>query len=268
MEWPDFDFNVWLYCSLLAGMIPILIPALQFGFIFRLWDQYNKPVNRMHCQNSCWDTVFKAGYETGVGSYKHVYFNATSNALMMWSLTVLCVIGLYEGIRKVFMSLYHGTARPRMVILFLSVVFPHYYAWWAYFNYYNDDYFDQFWHQLFFTVTEMASTLTVLSLIDKSSVVTPRKTLVIISIAVLHIVASGWDQFVENVLRQEGMLHQILRDLGFMIPDLLHMWIPWLELRDMAQRRRVPPSHLIKTEDFIGATVFVALAWMICLLIK
>lgn len=84
----------------------------------------------------------------------------------------------------------------------------------------------------------------------------------------LHIVASGWDQFVENVLRQEGMLHQILRDLGFMIPDLLHMWIPWLELRDMARRRRVPPSHLIKTEDFICASAFVALAWIICLLIK
>ena len=55
----DFEFNVWLYCSCLAASIPILIPALQFGLVFRLWDQYNKPVNRDYCQCTCWDTVFK-----------------------------------------------------------------------------------------------------------------------------------------------------------------------------------------------------------------
>lgn len=54
-----FDFGVWFYCSLLAAAVPVMIPALQFGFVFRLWDQYNKPVNRDHCINSCWDTVFK-----------------------------------------------------------------------------------------------------------------------------------------------------------------------------------------------------------------
>lgn len=35
-----------------------------------------------------------------------------------------------------------------MCLLFLSVLFPHYYAWWAYFNYYNDDFYSQFWHQV------------------------------------------------------------------------------------------------------------------------
>jgi hypothetical protein len=67
-----------------------------------------------------------------------------------------------------------------MCILFLSVVYPHYYAWWAYFNYYNDDYFAQCYHQLFFTATEMVSTVTVLSLVDREkSLVTPRKILLI-----------------------------------------------------------------------------------------
>jgi hypothetical protein len=55
----DFESAVWLYCSALAAAIPVLIPALQFGVVFRLWDQYNKPVNRDYCQCSCWDTVFK-----------------------------------------------------------------------------------------------------------------------------------------------------------------------------------------------------------------
>lgn len=29
------------------------------------------------------------------------------------------------------------------------------------------------------------------------------------SIAILHVLVSGWDQFVENVLKQEGQLHQV-----------------------------------------------------------
>lgn len=55
----NFDLSVWLYCSALAAIVPVLIPALQFGVIFKIWDKYNRPVNRDHCQCSCWDTVFK-----------------------------------------------------------------------------------------------------------------------------------------------------------------------------------------------------------------
>ena len=30
-----------------------------------------------------------------------------------------------------------------MCILFLSVIYSHYYAWWCYFNAFNDDYYNQ-----------------------------------------------------------------------------------------------------------------------------
>lgn len=264
----DFEWNVWVYCSLLAASVPILIPALQFGFIFRIWDQYNKPVSREMCSCSCWDTVFKAGYETGVSGYKHVYFNCTSNTLVIWTLTVLGVIAIYEAIRHVFTALYYGVARPRMVVLFLSNIYPHYYGWWAYFNYYNDDYYRQWWHQLFFSVTEMASTVTVLHLVNKNNFnAIPRKLLLIISVAFLHIFTSGWDQFVENVLKREGELHQVLRDLGFMLPDLLHVWLSWKELEDVGKRRGVPPSHLFKNQDVVLATASVSILWLLCVLI-
>ena len=88
------------------------------------------------------------------------------------------------------------------------------------------------------------------------------------SIAILHILASGWDQFVENVLKQEGQLHQVLRDLGFMLPDLLHVWLPWLELKEVARRRRVPPSHLVKNVDFVVGAVSVLVLWVVCIFIK
>ena len=50
-------------------------------------------------------------YETGVGSYKHVYFNVTENTLIIWTMTVVAVICLYEAIRMVFLALYHGEKR-------------------------------------------------------------------------------------------------------------------------------------------------------------
>ena len=58
----DIDSNTWLWCTGLAILVPILIPAVQFGFVFRIWDRYNKPVNKDMCACSCWDTVFKGNY--------------------------------------------------------------------------------------------------------------------------------------------------------------------------------------------------------------
>ena len=91
------------------------------------------------------------------------------------------------------------------------------------------------------------------------------------SIATLHILASGWDQFVENVVKQEGELHQVMRDIGFMLPDILHIILPWLELKQMARERRgakFPPSHLIANRDFIFASGTVLCLWIMCALIK
>ena len=54
-----YEWKVWIYCSLLAATVPIIVPAVQFGYIFNLWSKYNKPVNKNLCSCSCWDTVFK-----------------------------------------------------------------------------------------------------------------------------------------------------------------------------------------------------------------
>ena len=55
----DFEQSVWFYSSALAAAVPVMIPALQFGFIYKIWDKYNKKVDRHNCRNTCWDTVFK-----------------------------------------------------------------------------------------------------------------------------------------------------------------------------------------------------------------
>ncbi|XP_023220190.1 uncharacterized protein LOC111622105 [Centruroides sculpturatus] len=99
---------------------------------------------------------------------------------------------------------------------------------------------------------------------DVNNPVTPRKLLIIMDIAILHIVASGSDQFVANVLRREGDLHQILRDVGFMIPDLLHVALPLAELIKYAKNIGMHPAHLISNTDFIGSLLFIFSFWLIC----
>jgi hypothetical protein len=67
----EIDSNTWLWCTALAMLVPILIPAVQFGFVFRIWDRYNKPVNKDMCACSCWDTVFKGNF------YVYLFFYLT-----------------------------------------------------------------------------------------------------------------------------------------------------------------------------------------------
>uniref|UniRef100_A0A1B6J3J9 Uncharacterized protein n=2 Tax=Homalodisca liturata TaxID=320908 RepID=A0A1B6J3J9_9HEMI len=214
----------------IACLGPIVIPPLHIYIIYHFWRQYSRHVDRHYCTCSCWDTVFKGTYESGIASYKHVYFNATRNTGKIWSLTALCVIALYEAVRRLAVLLLNNRLRHSMLILFLSSIFSHYYSWWSFFNYWNDDFYSQWNHQLFFSLTELFSTLIVLRLADSRESVRPFKVLPIVAVAATHIVASSWDQFLDNVIRGEGSAHQVLRDVCFMVPDILHVVLPLLEL--------------------------------------
>ncbi|KAL1379468.1 hypothetical protein pipiens_008543 [Culex pipiens pipiens] len=208
---------------------PALIPPAHIAVLWYFWQNYSRYVDKRFCSCSCWDTVFKGTYESGIASYKHMYFNATQNTMKMWLLIVVGVISLYECTKYLTQLLLQGRVRYTMIVLFLLSIFSHYYAWWAYLNYYNDEYYNQWNHQLFFTITELISTSFVLHLASVDNVVTSRKTLAIVGIAILHILASGVDQFISNVFRGEGYPHQVVRDLGFMIPDVMHLVLPlWL----------------------------------------
>lgn len=94
-------------------------------------------------------------------------------------------------------------------------------------------------------LTELFSTTFVLHLADKDNPVTSRKVLCIVGTALLHIIAGSVDQFIQNVFLGEGYLHQIIRDIGFMIPDALHLGIPLLVLRKEALINR--PLYRDKT---------------------
>lgn len=170
------QLSLWLPC-VLGSIGPIIIPPAHIAVLWLYWQNYARYVDRRFCSCSCWDTVFKGmcvaqfsvnktiklnyvflcnlgTYESGIASYKHMYFNATQNTLKIWILTVIAVIVFYECSKYLVKLTVTKSVRYSMIFLFCLSIFSHYYAWWAYVNYYNDDFYSQWNHQLFFTVSE------------------------------------------------------------------------------------------------------------------
>lgn len=155
----------WLCSNVVGYLAPALLPPLHIGLFYFFWHQYSRHVDKRYCTCSCWDTVFKGEwdqfscsflrmtkwilwvffsmpfqliyiaflfpgtYESGIASYKHLYFNATGNTLKIWCLTVGAVILLYECVRQLTFLGLRCRLRPSMTVLFLSSLFSHYYSW-------------------------------------------------------------------------------------------------------------------------------------------
>ena len=250
-----------------AALIPTLLPISHIAVLWYFWQSYSRFVDKRFCSCSCWDTVFKATYESGIASYKNFYFNATLNTLKIWVLIVLGIIALYECIKYLIKLIIKKQLRYSMGLLFCLSIFSHYYAWWAFVNYLNDDYYNQWFHQLFFTVTELFSTAFVLHLANSNNLVTSRKILCIIGIAILHIVAASVDQFITNVFLGEGYMHQILRDVGFMIPDIAHLVIPlYLLRRESFATRPIYRDRTLRKDIIIMFTI-ITILFIICSLL-
>ncbi len=124
----SFSSSSYLRLCLFSGSVLSLLPALQIGVLHNLWlGDRRRVVNRDRCMCSCWDRVFKGNsqlftsqvkvlirravnknhvwspsghYESGVGWYKHVYFNATANTLAIYLMSVVCLLLAYEVIKR------------------------------------------------------------------------------------------------------------------------------------------------------------------------
>ena len=127
---------------IIGASLPLLIPLLHFGIISRLWDQYNFPVDKYNCRNTCWDTIFKGNYsickksasyalylmgsnlnslneliflgpiEAGSeygSTYKHLYFNCNWTTCKLWVITVVAVISIYEATKYVVFVIIAGS---------------------------------------------------------------------------------------------------------------------------------------------------------------
>ena len=92
--------------------------------------------------------MFKQGYESSPGGFKHLYFNVTWQTGVLWVLTVAYSLALYESVKLLVSLALGGRLRTRPAVMFLGSVYPHVYGWWMFFNYVNDGFYSQLWHQV------------------------------------------------------------------------------------------------------------------------
>ena len=185
----------------------------------------------------------------------------------MWTITVVMIIAFYESTKYLQRLIQAHKVRPPMLLLFLCTVYPHYYTWWSFFNAWNDEYFEQFFHQLVFSITELISTLLVVKFCHRDCELDPRSLLAIMSVASLHILASCTDQFVTNVIEAKGQWHQTTRDLGFMIVDALHILIPAIELVNYANTNKIKVTQVINCEELSVSVLSIFLLWLVLLIL-
>ncbi|XP_048742425.1 uncharacterized protein LOC125655929 isoform X2 [Ostrea edulis] len=211
--------------GLLAATVICVIPFIHIGIVHKMIWVPNKPiVNRTSCRCNCFDTVYKGSYESqGKTGYKHVYFNATSEVLFIWILTLMTIIVSYECFKCLYKMCINRDIRWRMLLLFILDIYPNYYSYWSYFNYVNDHFYKQFYHQLFFTTTELFSTWNVVRMCSKNSKMDSGPAMSVVVISLIHILLGGVDQFFVQLILWKDEAFQRFRNLGFLLPDVLHV---------------------------------------------
>lgn len=135
-----------------------------------------------------------------------------------------------------------------------SLLLPHYQGWWELFGFINEDFYDTWKQQAFFSITEVFSTVVVLHLVNTEHCIEPWKLLVILDVNVTHVIvrALGWSGY--NVRSYE-----ILRDLTLLVPDLFHVLVAYFELSIMAQNKRITLRRLFYREEIMVSALMVAL---------
>lgn len=213
---------------ILGYLVLCVIPYIHIGIVhMKIWSPGKAPINRTSCNCGCFDTIFKGSYENpGKVGYKHIYFNSTIQTFCIWIATVAAIICLYELLKYLYRIYSKRRLRWSMTSLILLDIYPHYYTWWSIFNYLNDDFYKQFRHQTFFSLTELASTFIIISMCSLDNDLASWKILSVVCISIVHILVGGMDQFFMQLVFGDGATFQRFRNLGFLIPDFLHILIP------------------------------------------
>ncbi|ODM95496.1 hypothetical protein Ocin01_11194 [Orchesella cincta] len=200
---PSFYFR-WDRClpSVNCGLSDQLIPRTALVLV---GIPYSKSTMFRHSSPSS-HCIVVGPYEYGIPKFKHVYFNVDLITLKMWIITVIGVVSLYESMKHFILLLLNKRLRWSMAALFLSSLHSHYYGWWMYWNFLNDDFYHLWYHQVFFTITELISSVLVLRFLDVKREVEPHSML-------------------------------ISRDLAFMTTDVIHACLSLHEIRGQATRK-------------------------------
>lgn len=205
-------------------------------------------------------------YESIPAGYHHMYFNVTWNTLCIWAITVVAVIGCYEATKHLVLLGQRRQLRLPMLVLFLASVYPHYYTWWSFVNMWNDDFYKQWPHQSYFSLTEAVSTFAILRLCDLQRPLNINALLAIVTVGAFHILAGSWDQFVSNVLLGKGHWYQQSRDLAFVGFDFLNVIVCSLYLWQLYRQSSLSRPGPTRKQLAISAGLVLLLTFITTLL--
>ncbi|XP_041348737.1 uncharacterized protein LOC121368171 isoform X2 [Gigantopelta aegis] len=260
-----FNFNDKLVAFILGAFVLIILPFIHIGIFYKMiWVPDKPPIDRSGCTCSCFDTVFRGRYENpGPVTYKHVYFNATSETFKIWGFTVVFVLLCYESIKYLVSLFRRGLVRWSMFALYLINIYPHYYSWWSFFSYYNEAFYTYFKHHMFFTLTEVIATAIVLNLCNSSNDISSWKISTITTINLVHIMVSGSDQFIRHVWHGHGTAFQNTRNVALMVPDVLHIIIPVVVFLRWSKAKGIPFSQLCYKEEIMMCALLTLLGTVV-----
>jgi len=188
-----------------------------------------------------------------------LYFNSTGQMFLIWTITIGSALIFYEVVKYLWRLHAEGSLRYTMLILLIMDMHPHYYSWWSYLNYFNDDFYKQIVHQTFFTVTELTSSAIIVYMCSKTTTISSKLLIGVLSINIVHILIGGVDQFVKQLIFMEDNTFQRARNLGFLIPDVLHIVIPLVAYKQEIGKSRGRMFTRGELTLLTGLTVFLFL---------
>ena len=117
--------------------------------------------------------------------------------------------------------------------------------------------------QTLFSVTELVSTLTLVTLCDSDTQLSAGRLLTVVTVSLFHVCAAARDQFVSNVLLSAGARHQQARDLALMSFDLLQLALAssWLLRRVTSSSSSGHHGLRLRRSDVSLAFVSFAVLW-------
>jgi len=117
--------------------------------------------------------------------------------------------------------------------------------------------------QTLFTVTELTSTLVVLTLCDSDRQLSAGPVLTVLTISLFHVVGAASDQFVTNLFLSKAETYKRLRDVGLMTSDLLHLAVASSWLRRHVTSSSTKHGRVVPRLYVCAACICFAVMWVL-----
>lgn len=181
------------------------------------WDGYSKP--HYKCMTYDKDTVIRNGVIVPSGTvncYKSIYFNIDSTALYMFIWMSIWTTVTSRAFESILFNALKRTLRVPMAVAISLSVPSVWYVCSVLVHYLNDRYFPMYYSQLFFTMTELFSTIVCILHLNNQGNIYKKLLIGMISISIFHIL----ELFLDEPFFVSSHIAGTIRNLLFLIGDI------------------------------------------------